>query len=436
MSHGPSRGIAAAVIASLSLSFFLPSTPNAAGRQLVQAPGRPYVDCVSAPERLARMERGMGEQQEALRRAEAHLRQAESGNAEATKETEDAILDKAQDWAMSKLTLAKKVRALKELGLSPEKRRRFLELLGDVEESLEKITDIKDDIDDAKKKIEALTALRENGVNLQNLATFLDESGMSDDAATAAAGALLGPAGLGIVEGFIFARDMAFTGVKQVLSDAELAQARQSYESLKQAVDLNRERIDILRELSSKYCTQPPQMQPQQSPRPIPPQDPPAPPPSPAPAPAPAVKKGGGAGKAVGLVLGLGAVGVGGYYISQALATLQEVDDGTGSGGGTPRFVRIARSFVCSGSRCSGDVEIDFPLTITSGSIIIFSSPGSFAGQKLVSPTSRAGVQTITLDRSYNLCYGTQTGLAIWEAANANGPNNWALNVSIPVSCQ
>jgi hypothetical protein len=228
----------------------------------------------------------------------------------------------------------------------------------------------------------------------------------------------------------MLARDYVLGAAGEVISEQELDLMRDNLYRLQRAVSHNEARIRDLREMMTLNC-KPASTQPQESPRPIPPQEPPAPP-----APAPVAKKGGGAGKALGLVLGLGAVGVGGYYISQALETLQEVDDGTGSGGGTPKFVRISQPFVCSGNRCVGAVEIDFPMTITSGSIIIFSSPGSFAGQKLVSTTGRAGVQQITLDRSYNLCYGTQTGLAIWDAPNANGPNNWALNVSIPISCQ
>lgn len=422
MSHGPSRGAAVAVIASFSLSLLLPGRPEAASVQLIQAGGRPYVDCVSAPVRLARMERGMGVQQEALRRAEAHLRQAESGNAEATQETEEAILEQARDWAQEKLTLTRKVKALKELGLTPEKRRRFLELVQEVEDSLEKITEIKDEIADAGQKADALASLMENGVNLQNLATFLDESGMSDEAATAAATALLGPAGLGVVEGFMLARDLAFTGVKQVLSDQELAQARRTYEALKHAVDLNRERIDILRELSSKYCT-PPEARPQ---------DPP--PPTPAPETKPKEKKFSEA-RLLGVLGGAAVLSATGLYLSSQLSdlALDSTESGGSSGSGQPKLVGSPR-FTCSGSQCTGTIVVNFPSPIRSGYVTAATSAAGFLGQASVSSGYKGDV-TIAMSRPYNFCYQTQTGLALWDARTMDGPNTWSLTVSIPVTC-
>lgn len=431
MTHGPHRGTAAAVIVGFSLSLLLPGRPEAASVQLVQAGGRPYVDCVGGPAQLLRMETAIAQQHRDLERTRDLLRKAESGTAEATKQTEDAMMAAAKKIATEKINLAKRVRALKELGLSQNQRREFLELLKDVEERFEKV-------EKAQRRDEAYDALMQSGLTLQNLGTFLESSGINDDTASAAALALAGPAGAGVIEVFILARDLIFSGVGQVISENELAQARQNNARLENAVRLHQDRIDRLRALLVDPANCPaPRSQTQSSPRPIPPQEAAAPAP-PAPAPEPAAKKKGGSGKAVSLLIGTGVAIGGGLYISKTLASLEDLDgDGTGSGSGSGQpTLRSFTQWTCSGSTCAGDVVINFPMTISSGSIIVFSSPGSWAGQALVSPSAPPGDVTIRMTRSYNTCYGTQTGLAIWNATNANGPNTWSLTSSIPVTCR
>lgn len=419
MSHGPSRGAAVAVIASFLLSLLVPGRPEAASVQLVQAGGRPYVDCVGGPAQLLRMETAIAQQHRDLERTRELLRKAESGTAEATKQTEDAMMAAAKKIATEKLNLAKRVRALKELGLSQDKRREFLELLKDVEDRFEKV-------EKAERRNEAYDALMQSGLTLQNLGTFLESSGINDDAASAAALALTGPAGAGVVEVFILARDLIFSGVGQVISENELAQARQNNARLENAVRLHQDRIDRLRALLVDPANCPaPRSEPQQSPRPVPPQD------------APETKPKGkfSTGRLLGVLGGAAVLSATGLYLSSQLSdlALDSADSGGSSGSGQPKLVGSPR-FTCSGSQCTGNIVVNFPSPIRSGYVTAATSTAGFLGQASVSQGYKGDV-TITMSRPYNFCYQTQTGLALWDARTMDGPNTWSLTVSIPVTC-
>lgn len=147
-------------------------------------------------------------------------------------------------------------------------------------------------------------------------------------------------------------------------------------------------------------------------------------------------KKGGKVGTSI--ALGLGAAGAAAYFAGKALSKAQPaVGSGNGpSGGGTPRVVSFSNPWICSGGTCTGRVTINFPAVMSSGSIIVISTSG-FSGQRIVNPTTPPGDQTFDMSRPYNTCYQAQRELAIWNAANTNGPQTYGLTgLNIPVSCQ
>lgn len=440
MSHAPSRGAVVAVIASFSLSFLLPARPIAASPQLVSAGGGPIVDCTGAS--LARLESGMGVQREALQRAERMYRQAEETHrAAADPERELKILqERTQKWLESQITLTRKVRALRAAGLSASRTSDLLRLTGQVEKAISKVQDAWKTAQTAGNAgvagLEFGKAISENADLLESYSTFLGDSGLGEEAVSLLANAGFGPAGGLVVEGLNLARDYALGAAGEVLAERDLLTMRDNLDDLRRVVSNNESRISDLRAMMAENC-KPSRTQPQDSPKPSPPQDPPSvAQPTPASEPAPAKKKGGG--KALSLLLATGTAIGGGIYIANTLASLEEMDldgDGGSSGSGQPSL-RSFTQWTCSGSSCAGDVVINFPMKISSGSIIVFSSPGSWAGQALVSPSAPPGDVTIRMTRSYNTCYGTQTGLAIWNATNANGPNTWSLTSSIPVTCR
>jgi hypothetical protein len=158
------------------------------------------------------------------------------------------------------------------------------------------------------------------------------------------------------------------------------------------------------------------------------------PPPPPGAPPAP-VKKG-GAGKLVALGIGLGGAGLGAYYLGQQLGSLDYGLDDSDSGGGTPTITNKHEPWICSGSRCTGKLTINFPGVMNSGTITVGTS-SLFLGQISVDPTKAPGSRTIDMEKSpYVTCYGTQTTVAIWNSAFTNtGPPAHSLPTSIKVEC-
>lgn len=399
------------------------------------AAGQPYVDCVTAPARIARMEAGMPGQHEALRRAEVMLRQAEVGNAEATQQSEEAILDAAKDWAQDQLTLVRKVQMLKDIGLDRQQRRRLLELVKQAEDGLEEAQEAFEDPNPNLKRTDALQAFTESNRDLQALATFLEESGLAGDLENAAVAAKLTPLGQAIVGGFTLARDMLYLGAQQRFSDEELARARENFERLRWSVSYNQERLDNLKAFAEP-CFKP---------KPNPPADPPAPvstaaAPTSAPPPPPAAeapKKGGPSKLGLSLALGLGAIGAGGYAISKAVTAADTGggDAGSGSGSGTPT-IKSFSTWVCEGNGCRGTLTIHFPVRSQTGHYIV-GTDSIFLGSASVSTSAPAGDVTFQMTKTpYLTCYQTQTTVAIWDGQTTNVPARWQLKTSIPVSCR
>ena len=429
MHYRPSRGVAAAILVAFSLSFLLPSAPAAAGRQLVQASGGPIVDCTGTS--LARLESGMGVQREALQRAERMYRQAEETHrAAADPDRELNILrDRTKKWLEDQITLTRKVRALRALGLSPARTRELLTLTGRIEKAVEEVQGKLEKIDTlagaGAAGVDFGKAINDNVDLLEGYSTFLADSGIGEEAVSLLANAGFGPAGGLVIQGLGLAQDYVLGAAGEVIAERDLLRMRDNLDDLRRAVSNNEARILDLRAMMTENC-KPSRTQTQESPRPIPPQEA-------AVQPEPPKKKGGG-GKVASVLIAAGVAGGVGLYVSNELSKLDLSGDGDGGTGGGQPTLQGSPRFTCSGSQCSGDIVVRFPSAIRSGFVTAATSTAGFLGQTQVSQGFTGDV-TIRMSRPYNFCYQTQTGLALWDAPTMDGPNTWALTVSIPVTC-
>lgn len=94
---------------------------------------------------------------------------------------------------------------------------------------------------------------------------------------------------------------------------------------------------------------------------------------------------------------------------------------------------------ICSSAtrQCEGSVTINFPMTMTSGTIWITTLPSLMTGGPAsVNPTAPAGSWTFPVSRPYNTCYPTQTSISIWDAPNTNGSPRFTIDATIPVQLQ
>lgn len=431
------RCTAPAVAAAIAVTFVIGPAPRAqvSSQGLIQAPGGPIVDCVGGPARVIRLEGVIAEQRRMLDRTRELLRKAEAGHAEATEATEEAILEQAKDFAKDQVTLIRTVRAMREAGLSAEQRRRILTLTERIQETVEQINDAKD-------RGQMLSALTRNTSDWQSLMSVLDESGLGDEAASALSSAF-GPVGPAVVKGLIIARDLLYVGIQQRISDQELAQARHNNAVLENAVRLQQDRIDRLRELMADNCHNAGQ-QPEQSssPRPIPPEGvvgpaaAPPPPPGAAPAGAAGVKK--GPGKLVPWAIGLAAAGGATYWASTKLAELDTTGDGSGTGSSI-RFVR-STPIQCQPvggsslqSICKGSVTLDVGSVLSAGTqVCIRTDPSGFAACQLRASSSEL---TLGIDERIIGCRPTQTGIFVYRDRPEGTPVAPRVTASIPVSC-
>lgn len=439
---GPApRGIAAAI----SMSIALASPITAARTQIpgVQASGGPIANCENAPARIAKMTREMAVQERALRLASEELTAAQKAmNAAsgATNKTVSDALDRGvkkvskplqneiDDYVDARKAVLKNL-ALKKAGLSVTQRQ-------DLNELVKLAEDQNNALKEGMSAGETLAKLTQSTKDWQTLSEFLDKSGLADQLADAVVkGGSLTPPGAIAIQGFMIARDLIYSGMQEVFTAEEFAQARDNYSNLQGAVSRNREMLDNL----IAFCAPPTAPQPQQSPMPTPPagMQPAAPTPAAPAAPAPAAKPKAGLGKRLGITLGVaGTIATVGGYVATHSESLTGTGSKSGSFGGTPTLKSFTQ-FICQGNECRGDVTINFPMVITSGSIIVGTDPSFFAGQKTVSSTSAPGDVTITLTHNYSLtCYGTQTGMGIWNSTTTNGPTSWSIKATIPVTCK
>jgi hypothetical protein len=401
----------------------------------VRAAGGPIVDCSGGPLRLARLERGMPVQREALRRIEEQLKAAQEGNLQALRDREsaDVVRQKVDSWIGDQKDMLVDAAASRLTGVPADKIADYKEKLAKWQSSFEKLQK------SAKAGYAYGVAIRENAAAFKDYMTvlqFLDDSGIGEQTARLMAKATFGPAGDKAIDAFNLARDWTLAELQQNISDQQLGQLRDTYYAMLGAVMNNHEKIENLRAMLGT-CPGAPKPQVQDSPKPIPPQTTSAPPA--APAPAPKAKKGGkGGGAGTALLIALPIAGAAAWYAGKTLSEAYDtLDDGTGGGsGGSPKVISFSNPWVCSGSTCSGTVTIEFPSVMNTGSIIVVST-SSFMGQANVSPTSPPGKVTFTMTKSYVTCYQTQRELAIWNGTNINGPQTYGITgLNIPVSCQ
>ncbi len=426
--------VLAVILISTGQSGWLHVSAQVSSQGLIPAGGGPIVDCTGAS--VTRLEAGMGTQREALRRAEEMYRQAQATHrAAADPARELQILQaRAQSFIENQATLIKQVRALKTLGLSAARRRELLTLTDRLQRAVEKVN--------AAQKagsagVEFGTAISENVDLLEGFGTFLGDSGLGEEAAGLLANAVFGPAGGLAVQGIGLAQDYVLGAAGEVIAERDLIRMRDNLDDLRRVVSNNEVRIRDLRDMMMENC-KPQKSQVQESPKPIPPQNPPAAAPAaepPPPAPEPKAKAS-TFGKRLGLSLGIAAAvgGISMIAVQKALAATETADSGSGSGSIT--FVRVVNPFVCQGNSCTGSIEVNVGVRVTSG-YVTFASTSSFLGQVQVAPNSTPGRVTVRMDKSpYLTCYQTQTTLVLWDSPTQFGPVLANLPVSIPVTCR
>lgn len=396
----------------------------------VRAAGGPLVDCTGGPSKLARLERGMPVQREALRRAEEALKAAQEGNLQALKDraSADIVRSKVNEWLADQQTMLAEAAASRLTGVPVDRVAQYRQKLEDWKSAVEKVQ--------KSGRAGYAAALRENAAAMKDfmkVLEFLDDSGIGEEAARTLARAAFGPVGDKAIDGFNLARDWTLAELQQNISDQELGQLRDTYYGVLGAVMNNHERIENLRGLLAS-CRGASKPEVQESPKPIPPEE------ASAPAPPETKEKKMSAGKRLAITMAvMTAVGGTGLIVSQSLDNSDGLDDGSGSGGGggSPTIVDKHEPWICSGSRCTGRLTIDFPVVMNSGTITV-GTDSLFLGQKTVNPAVKPGRVTFDMEKSPNLsCPGPQTSVGIWNGPVINtGPAAYTLRTSIRVECR
>lgn len=285
-----------------------------------QAPGAPIFDCAGMQATAARLRAGLPVQDEWIARTEAQLREAEAGVRQSKAELQQIALKSARDLAAHQLAQARVMRDMieQQQGWSSLTRRRWLARVDEIQklgEEVEKATSA------GTAGLEGFTlgtAIARNRAKLSDFANFLQDSGISDEAAKVAAGAVMGPAGALLVESFAVTRDIFYAGLSGALSADEADVARQNLASMKAARQLADTKIfELEREPACAPRTPVPEdriaVQPEPAAPATPPSTTPSAPATPAQAPAGSmVKKRGHGGAATLAVLAAG--GAAGLY--------------------------------------------------------------------------------------------------------------------------
>jgi hypothetical protein len=290
---------------------------SGARRPQVQAPGAPIVDCAGMQATAARLRAGLPVQDEWIARTEAQLRDAEAGIQQSQADLQQIAVKSARDLAAHQLAQVRVMRDMieQQQGWSSLTRRRWLSRVDEIQKLGEEVDKAASVGTAGLEGFKLGTAIARNRAKLADFANFLQDSGISDEAAKMAAGAVLGPAGALLVESFAVSRDIFYAGLSGMLSADEAAVARQNLASMKAARQLAETKIfELEREPLCAPRTPVPQdriaIQPEPAAPPVA-----APPPSTAPpaTPAKSATKGGGPGAVTTLAI-LGAGGAAGLY--------------------------------------------------------------------------------------------------------------------------
>ena len=311
MQHSHIRRVALGTVAAIVF--------NAAPSFSQQAAGNPIFDCAGMRTTSARLKAGLPLQDQWIKSTEAQLRDAEAGVRQSKETLQATAVKSAIDLATGQLKAVADFRTALENanGFSLVKRGQWLQKVARLEE-------LAQNIDKATKVGGAAVAgrnlgtlMQTNRATLQDFISQISESGISDELGLKAA-VFAGPAGVLVVQTFMVARDVGFAAAEGVMSATEAAAARDNLAQMRAAGDTVRSRAYELDSIvGGSDCT----------PRTAAPQDriQVEPPSEPTPAEAPTTppnspKTGGGSGKVIMSVLGLGAVGVG------TLVALKAVD--------------------------------------------------------------------------------------------------------------
>ena len=221
-----------------------------------QAPGQPIVDCTGMRTTAARLKSGLPLQEEWIRRTEAQLRAAEAGVVESKSDLLAAGLDGAQLLFEQQLDLATKAMDAVEAaqGFSSLARKRWLDRVAKFKDAAEKL---KGAVASRAAGTALGTAVAENRASVQQFLDFLQESGITDEAAANVAMMFTGPAGALVVKSFTVSRDLLYAGLEGVMTAREADVARENLDKMRAAKGAVESRVAELEHFIALDCAPP-----------------------------------------------------------------------------------------------------------------------------------------------------------------------------------
>lgn len=283
-----------------------------------QARGGPIFDCPGMTDSISRLAKGLPVQDEWIRRTEEQLLAAEQGNLASQAERNSVFRNALQDLATTQieqaLTLRRQVEALQSAGLNRAARRAVLERIDAMKSGGERLEELKQLHEAGAAGVNFGEVLRKNAADLRSFATFLQDSGISDELASSVATYAVPGVGALVVETFKVVRDLGFAQWKVNMTASEAHAARRNLDDMRAARNDVSTKIYEYQQTLRTGC---PQSAPRDAARTVeaaPQSTPVAPVSATPPAPGSGVKRGsGGGGQA--LVYGSLAAVVGGAYL-------------------------------------------------------------------------------------------------------------------------
>jgi hypothetical protein len=318
-----SIGSLVALALALALAVTLPlARPRPLAAQELNN-GQPYASpqyCAGLPAAITRLQSGLDQQRDWLRKAEDHVKAAEEGSAEAETEMKLAVVKAINDLAHRQLESIKVLQDIVETKdkawaasqgiptLTDAKREAFLKLTKHLEDGTKVLESLKAGADYG-------AALQTNQANLASLSKFIEDSGIGKDAVMGLA-KRLGPEAELLTESALMVQDLVYNGLKAHLTAQEAAQARENYDRLKASLsDIDYKIAGYQDDLSSGLCGPKAAIQVQNSPKPT--EGSPIPI---APADPPASSGGVSAGKVIAVTTLSAGAAVGGIVAAQAIS--------------------------------------------------------------------------------------------------------------------
>lgn len=346
------------VVALVVAFLFLP-LGAAPGLAQGAAPGAPIFDCADAAARHARMARGLGVQDEAIRRTDAQIAALKEARAAGTKEARDQLVARSVDTVKSHAD--DELEALTKLTEKALSLPAGSALAGARGTWLRKALNLQEEISNLKKLAQAFQAGEVYGTQVQSQShTVIEhlkqanelfvESGLAEEIGGSLAKAG-GPLGVAAFEASLFVLDYAVADLDSSFRQAEQQDLENALWTMRHAYgEVNLKMADLVNNCPAQFgkATQPPPTVSTSLTPPLP--EPPAPQ---TPEASASKKSGGNAGKAAVVVLGGAALAGAAVYAGQAMSELAT----TTASGECYSSRNCIVSVMSSGCSCGGSLN-------------------------------------------------------------------------------